>query len=250
VIQGVIFDLGSTLVRFTGNWPRVFAHSLDVLVEGLECEGLSFDHGRFKRTFKMSLEEYHQRRDRDLIERTTGVVLTETLTAVIGKAPPEPAVKRALEKMYRVSQKYWQTLPATHQVLENLKSRGLRLGLISNASDEADVQRLIDKAGIRKHLDPILISAGFGLRKPHPDIFKAVLREWQLPAESVVMVGDLLEADIAGAENVGMRHIWMTEEIDHQQIQQPYLVDPDAIAEQLIDVPVILDQLNLKGSQP
>jgi putative hydrolase of the HAD superfamily len=250
VIQGVIFDLGSTLIRFTGNWPQVFAHSLDVLVEGLEHEGLSFDHGRFKRTFRAALEEYHQQRDRDLIEQTTEVVLTETLIAVIGEAPSEPAVKRTLEEMYRVSQKFWQTLPATHQVLENLESRGLRLGLISNASDEADVQRLIDKAGIRKYLDPILISAGFGLRKPHPDIFNAVLQEWQLPAESVVMVGDLLEADIAGAENVGMRHIWMTEEIDDEEIRQPYLVDPDAIAEQLVDVPVILERLNMKGSQP
>lgn len=250
MIQGAIFDLGSTLIRFTGNWPQVFAYSLDVLVEGLEREGLSFDHSRFKRTFRTALAKYHQQRDRDLIERTTEVILTETLTALIGKDPPKPAVKSTLEEMYRVSQKYWQTLPATHQVLDSLDKRGLRLGLISNASDEADVQRLIDKAGIRRYLDPILISAGFGLRKPHPDIFNAVLREWQLPAESVVMVGDLLEADIAGAENVGMRHIWMTEEIDDEQIQQPYRVDPDAIAEQLVDVPVILDQLNLKGSQP
>jgi putative hydrolase of the HAD superfamily len=147
--------------------------------------------------------------------------------------------------MYRISQNHWQTLPATLPVLEDLRKRELKLGLISNASDEADVQSLIDKAGIRKFLDPIVISAGFGLRKPHPDIFTAVLQEWSLPAQAVVMIGDLLEADILGAEKVGMQHIWMTEVIN--ELTPPYPVEPDAIARKLADVPAILDSLGAKG---
>jgi putative hydrolase of the HAD superfamily len=102
--------------------------------------------------------------------------------------------------------------------------------------------------GIRKYLDPILISAGFGLRKPHPDIFNAVLQKWDLPAEAVVMVGDLLEADILGAEKVGMRHIWMTEVIEESETVPPYLVEPVAIARQLADVPAILASMGTKGS--
>jgi putative hydrolase of the HAD superfamily len=248
VIQGVIFDLGSTLIRFTGDWPEVFARSLDVLVEELERQGISLDDAQFKRTFENALRDYHQQRDRDLVERTTQVVLMDTLTDLLGSQPPEPAVINALEGMYRVSQERWHTLPATHDVLESLDQRGLRLGLISNASDEADVQRLIDKAGIRKYLDPIVISAGFGLRKPHPDIFNAVLQEWQLRPENVVMVGDLLEADILGAEKVGMRHIWMTEVIDAADVEQPHPVEPDAIAPALADVPAILDSIEAKGN--
>jgi putative hydrolase of the HAD superfamily len=248
VIQGVIFDLGSTLIRFTGDWPQVFAHSLDVLVEGLNHQGISFDRAQFKQNFQAALSEYHQQRDQDLVEHTTEVVLMETLTNLTGKKPDESTIKRALEGMYRVSQNHWQTLPATHPVLEALQDRGLKLGLISNASDEADVQRLIDKADIRKYLNPILISAGFGLRKPHPDIFRAVLQKWGLPAEEVVMVGDLLEADILGAENVGMHHIWMTEVIDENDVQPPYPADPDAIARQLADVPEILLSFETKGS--
>lgn len=250
MIQGVIFDLGSTLIRFTGDWPEVFAHSLDVLVEALDREGLSLDDEAFKQAFEGALSDYHQQRDRDLIERTTEVVLVETIHELTGQRPPTRAVKRALEEMYRVSQNHWHPLSSTPKVLKQLDQRGLRLGLISNASDEADVQQLIDKAGIRGYLDPILVSAGFGLRKPHPDIFKAVLEEWQLSPESVVMVGDLLEADILGAENVGMHHIWMTEVIDQNEIQQPYPVQPDALANQLSDVPALIESLDMKGKAP
>jgi putative hydrolase of the HAD superfamily len=248
MIQGVIFDLGSTLIRFTGDWPRVFAHSLDVLVDELDHQGISFDHERFKDEFETALADYRRQRDRDLVEHTTEVVLTETLTRLTGAVPEDDAIKRALEAMYSISQDQWKTLPATHQVLETLHSRDLKLGLISNASDEADVQRLFDKVGIRKYLDPILISAGFGLRKPHPDIFNAVLQKWDLPAEAVVMVGDLLEADILGAEKVGMRHIWMTEVIEESETVPPYLVEPVAIARQLADVPAILASMGTKGS--
>jgi putative hydrolase of the HAD superfamily len=247
VIQGVIFDLGSTLIRFTGDWPQVFTHSLDVLVEALTQQGISLDDEKFKERFKFALSEYHHQRDRDLIERTTEVVLTETLADLIGKKPPAQAVRPALEKMYRVSQRHWHTLPAAHEVLQELDDRHLHLGLISNASDDADVQRLIDKADIRRYLDPILVSAAFGVRKPHPDIFNSVLDQWRFPPESVVMVGDLLEADILGAENVGMQHIWMTEVIDQDEVPQPYPVQPDAVAHELADVPALIDSLGMKG---
>jgi putative hydrolase of the HAD superfamily len=247
VIRGVVFDLGSTLIRFTGDWTQVFTQSLEALADGLDQEGISVDPEQFKQDFKAALSRYYRQRDHDLVERTTETVLLETLTDLIGKPPPRAAVKQALVKMYRVSQSYWQTLPSALPVLEDLHARDLRMGLISNASDEADVQSLIDKAGIRTYLNPILISAGFGLRKPHPDIFNAVLEEWKLPAESVVMVGDLLEADILGADNVGMRHIWMTEVIDMGEVQPPYIVEPDAVARRLSDVPAILDSFDGKG---
>jgi HAD superfamily hydrolase (TIGR01662 family) len=248
VIQGVVFDLGSTLIQFTGDWPQVFANSLDILVDQLHKERLSFDSARFRKDFEKALSDYYKQRDKDLIERSMEVVLVETLKGLRGTSPPIQAVKRALEGMYRVSQQHWQIIPSTHEVLESLKKRGLRMGIISNASDVADVERLIDKAGIRDYMDPILISAGFGLRKPHPDIFNAVLHQWEFPAEHVVMVGDLLKTDILGADRVGMKHIWMTEVIDQSELEEPYPVEPDAIAERLADVPGIIETLEKKRS--
>ena len=247
MIQGVIFDLGSTLIRFSGEWSQVFEHSLDVLVEELDMEGLSFDQAGFKHDFSRAVADYHQQRKRDLIERTTEVVLTETLTEHLGSPPPLSSVKRAITAMYKVSQGRWSALPSTHAVLETLRQRGLKLGMISNASDESDVYALIDKAGIRKYLNPILTSAGYGVRKPHPDIFRAVLDDWGLPAERVVMVGDMLEADILGANRVGMPNIWMTEVIDRSQVRSPYPVEPDAIVEELVEVPAVIETFIQKG---
>ncbi|MBL8057596.1 MAG: HAD family hydrolase, partial [Anaerolineales bacterium] len=86
---------------------------------------------------------------------------------------------------------------------------------ISNAGDAANVQRLIDQAGLRPYFDPIVISAAVGLRKPNPQIFARVLAAWGRPAAECVMVGDTLGADILGAQLAGLRHVWLTAHADH-----------------------------------
>jgi putative hydrolase of the HAD superfamily len=45
--------------------------------------------------------------------------------------------------------------------------------------------------------------------KPHPGIFSRALAELGVAASQAVMVGDILEMDIAGAQGVGMRAIWL-----------------------------------------
>jgi FMN phosphatase YigB (HAD superfamily) len=52
---------------------------------------------------------------------------------------------------------------------------GYRLGLISNAGDDADVQTLLDQANLRAYFEIILTSAGQGIRKPNPKIFWTAL---------------------------------------------------------------------------
>jgi HAD superfamily hydrolase (TIGR01458 family) len=45
------------------------------------------------------------------------------------------------------------------------------------------------------------------LGKPDPTFFETVLRDLGLPADRVLMVGDDIEADIAGAQQVGIRGV-------------------------------------------
>ena len=62
------------------------------------------------------------------------------------------------------------------QRFELLKSRGYRIGLISNAADDDNTQALVDKGMFRPYLEYIVSSAAFGMRKPHPDIFRSALK--------------------------------------------------------------------------
>ena len=118
------------------------------------------------------------------------------------------------------------------------------LGLISNAGDVENVQRLIDKVDIRGYFDPIIISSGIGIRKPDPRPFEMVLGQWQVNPESVVMIGDRLEADILGAQGTGIHQIWLKPESGASTVLQ---IIPEKIAEKLVDVPGLIREFETKG---
>ncbi|MEN9432793.1 MAG: hypothetical protein RLZZ422_382 [Pseudomonadota bacterium] len=96
-------------------------------------------------------------------------------------------------------------------VLETLPllARDYQLGVISNGN--ADVHHI----GIGDLFSFVHSSSQAGVAKPHPKIFQQALQMAELPAQSVVYVGDNLEHDIAGAQAVGMPAIWFQQ--PHQQ---------------------------------
>jgi putative hydrolase of the HAD superfamily len=88
-------------------------------------------------------------------------------------------------------------------VLEQMRRRGLLIGLISNG------QR--DLAEFAAHhsldVDVTVGSLTHGRIKPHPSIFETALAELGVEAGEVVMVGDSYEDDIEGARALGIRAI-------------------------------------------
>ena len=86
-------------------------------------------------------------------------------------------------------------------VLEELRRRGLKLGLVSNTGrdlDEFVAHHQLD-------VDAVLGSGAFGRTKPHPTIFRAVLERLQVEPGEAAMVGDSPEDDVDGARALGMR---------------------------------------------
>jgi putative hydrolase of the HAD superfamily len=62
--------------------------------------------------------------------------------------------------------------------------------------------------GFAGYLDHAICSCDTGYLKPHHSTFQLALERLQLPPDQVVMVGDLLHADIEPAKALGMRTIW------------------------------------------
>ena len=100
---------------------------------------------------------------------------------------------------------------------------------------------------IRSYFDPILISAAIGLRKPDPEPFHIILRAWKLPETTVIMVGDLLEADILGAYRTGIHSIWLRGADRSSDENVPIDPEPGAIAITLAEVPAIIQSWDQKG---
>lgn len=214
MLRGVIFDLGSTLLRFDGDEQETHSRMLADLADHLSAAGLPIDRAAFVAAFSARMNEFFSQRLRDWVEVTTIFVLRETLKE-LGLPPlSNDQMARALKAYFAYSEARWKPMPGAQATLERLAAEGYRLGLISNASDEGNVQRLIDNAGLRRWLDPILVSAAVGVRKPNPRIFEIVLEAWGLPAEAVAMVGDTLGADVLGAQLTGMKSVWIASRPD------------------------------------
>jgi HAD superfamily hydrolase (TIGR01549 family) len=94
---------------------------------------------------------------------------------------------------------YEDTLP----VLDDLRGRGLKIGLISNG--QRDLDEFAAHHGLE--VDAIVGSKAHGRIKPDPSIFTAALTALGTAAEETAMVGDSYEDDIAGARALGIRAI-------------------------------------------
>lgn len=240
--DGVFFDLGGTLIHFQGAWPDVMQSANQELLSYLKQAGFQLDESTFAEEFRRRLEEYYIQRESEFIEYTTGLVL-RTLLEELGNRVSFDALRPALQRLYAVSQAHWQREDDAIATLEQLKSAGYRMAIISNAGDDDDVQALVDNAGIRPYFEFVLSSAACGIRKPNPAIFELALQRLGLKASQAAMVGDTLGADILGARNAGVQSVWITRRADTPDNRDhDDTIQPDVTIDSLLELPKALEQ--------
>jgi putative hydrolase of the HAD superfamily len=98
-------------------------------------------------------------------------------------------------------------------VLEELRSHGLKLGLVSNTS--RDIAEFVSHH--RLDVDAAIASGAHGYTKPHRSIFDAVLGELGVEPTRAAMVGDSPQDDIEGARALGMRAFLVDRDGRHPQ---------------------------------
>lgn len=238
----VLFDLGSTLIYFDADWGEVLGQSQQYLAETLRAAGHSLDVLEFTRLFGERIQAYYSERDTEFIEHTTEYILKSTLGALGIPEMPKEELKDYLTKMYAVSEVYWRREEDALETLQTLQDQGYRLGIISNAGDAQNVQRLIDQAGLRQYFEYISISADVGIRKPHPRIFQMAFDHFRVEAGRAVMIGDTLGADVLGARNVSMASVWITRRADTPDNRAHRdTLRPDAEISTLAELPPLLE---------
>jgi len=98
--------------------------------------------------------------------------------------------------------------PDAMAVLEQLRSRGVRLALVTNGA--SDLQRgEIERFGLESYFDHIQVEGEFGLGKPDERVFRHALTQLGAGAAEAWMVGDDLERDVAGAQRAGLFAVWL-----------------------------------------
>jgi putative hydrolase of the HAD superfamily len=129
----------------------------------------------------------------------------------------------------------------THALLETLRARDLRLGVVSNAFDPGWLlHRDLEELGVAERLDFAVFSSEVGKRKPHPAIFQRALEALDVAAEEALFVGDRLYEDVRGAGELGMttvQALWFRAD------EHPDGGEPDHLAFTQMDVLNIADRL-------
>lgn len=188
MIKAVIFDMFETLVSlFVGR--TYFSENIAADI------GVSTD--RFR-------PAWHDNE----IERTTGIL---TLEEGMGRAFEAVGVSRdrvpeiAAKRRDALSDTFSSIPPATVALLQELKKRGILVGLISNCfSDEAE---FIKNSILYPYFDSAKLSYEQGIRKPDPAIYFRTAAELGVEPEECLYVGDGGSNELAVAKECGMKPV-------------------------------------------
>lgn len=236
-VRGVIFDLGSTLIRRTG-----------LELEEQKCAALSAWAGSElgyqdcdalrARLLEIRLDGW-RRSDAEQVEYVVTWALAKAFEGT-GLPTDDASLRRAEAAFFRPEVRISRLYAWAHESLDALVAMGVRLAMISNATSHQLIVDIAQTHDIARYFDPLVTSAGYGRPKPHEGIFTHVLDAWGLPAADVVMVGDTLGADILGAERVGMRSILVDIEPNPDNPRFAGRVRPTARVTSLREIPSIV----------
>jgi putative hydrolase of the HAD superfamily len=97
--------------------------------------------------------------------------------------------------------------PDSIATLETLRSRGVRLALLTNGS-AAGQRAKIDRFDLARYFDCVCIEGELGWGKPEERVYVHALKSLNVDPERVWMVGDNLEWDVAAPMKLGITGIW------------------------------------------
>jgi YjjG family noncanonical pyrimidine nucleotidase len=126
-------------------------------------------------------------------------------------------------------------MPGASEIVSALKGK-IGLGYVTNGMSEVQRPRL-EKVGWDIKFDVIVIAGEIGVSKPHADYFRHVHAMMGSPSrEEVLVVGDSLTADIAGAQSFGYKTCWYNPEAMACHLEK----EPDYAISHLNELPDIL----------
>jgi putative hydrolase of the HAD superfamily len=229
MINAVLFDWGGTLTSF---------HSVDLIdAWRIAAEVLAPDRVEEVAEALLAAENEVWQRTRTTMRSARIDEVLVTASRVVG-LPVEDTVHQLATAAYF---DHWTPTTGARAdaraTLTALKERGLVTGLLSNTHwPRHQHDQWLRRDGIADLLDARVYTSDLEHVKPHAEAFRALLAEVHVQPESAVFVGDRLWDDVAGAQRLGMRTIW----IRNDEVPA-YDVEPDAAVDELGEIVDVID---------
>ncbi len=193
-VEAVLFDVGGTLIE---PWPSVGHIYADVAKESgwkdVDSEKLN---QQFSAAWKSKTDfHYSPEHWKELVIKTfEGMVPLEACLELF------PKLYERFEDP-RVWKIHEDVLPA----LDELASRGFRLGIVSNW--DTRLKPLLNQLKLGGFFELVTVSCDIGFTKPSPVIFEHTISKLGLPANRLLHVGDQGDEDLEGANAAGLHSL-------------------------------------------
>ena len=201
-LQAVFLDIGDTVMRPNPSWEHVYAIAFEEYGVKVEVEAL---HGALRRAYHhggYGFEAGFEATEDTSFART--VEIDSAALADLGLEPMPEAFFRRLSELFMLTAN-WHVFPDVAPALAALQERGLVVGAVSNWVWQ--LPELLHALDLVKQFDFIAASSRVGFEKPHPEIFHWALEQAKVRPDEAIHVGDHLDADVAGAQGVGIHAV-------------------------------------------
>ncbi|MBT17445.1 MAG: hypothetical protein CL889_00505 [Dehalococcoidia bacterium] len=204
MIKAISFDFYGTLATWDPSGEKL-------QLEAAKAEGLKVDAEKIGEAcasadkylaFENSISPFSMR---SYSERNQ--ILIEYERVLLAILCPDATKKNAQRVWERIEStpKQLKSYESARDILENLISRQLKIGIISNIAE--GLTKVVNNSGL-EGLSSFMVSSGeVGHSKPHPAIFEAALKACGVHPHEMIHVGDSLEGDVHGALGSGINAI-------------------------------------------
>ncbi|MCG2725386.1 MAG: HAD family hydrolase [Elusimicrobia bacterium] len=209
-MKTIFFDFGGTLDSNALPWRQNF-YSI------YKSEFKNLDEEKFAKAFFDSDDNLPLRHDLSKagLEKTAELQVLDVFKYL--KIKNMPAAKKITETFITNSRKHFES---SKTILENLKSKGLKLGIISNFY--GNLKTILAGENLLQYFDVVADSGQVGFIKPDREIFEWALKSANTTAQESAMVGDSAHRDMKGAANMGMPHFWLCGKNNKEEFKLSY----------------------------
>ena len=231
----MLFDLFDTLLLLESQ-DAYYEPSLRKLYEFLVKNGVNVPFEDFSRVYFEVRDEFYSESRKSLEEPHFNVRVSQTLNRFdYDFDVSDQVVVGATMAFADEFMRYVSLDEDALDVLEKLHGK-YKLGLVSNFAIPECGWKLLDKFGLKRFFDVIVISGEVNQRKPSSEIFQRALKALGVKASRAVFVGDMLDLDVMGPKKVGMKTVF----IKRRPLKHDVDVKPDYVIKGLNELLAVL----------
>jgi putative hydrolase of the HAD superfamily len=188
-IKAVTFDVGGTLIE---PWPSV-GH---VYAEVAGRHGITLSPDLLDARFKAA---WNTRADFQDTRAWWEELVDDTFEGLVAQPPRNTFFPELFERFAQPG--VWRVFNDVLPALDQLASRGVRLGILSNWDER--LRTLLLGLNLSNYFETIVVSCEVGFSKPSPVIFNHAATKLGLPPADILHVGDSIQHDVLGARAAG-----------------------------------------------